>query len=893
MAETTETLILDIQFDSEQAIKETVNLKNEVAKLSAANKELIKVEGQVTDEYVKNQAEIKRLNAEIRTNERNLFNQAKAATSAEGSNEKLRAQLSILTAEYNKLSFEERESTVAGQVLQKQIENISNTLKGSEGAVGDFRRNVGDYEGAFVRAANSISGMRDRLKELDQVINTTDVGTQQFKDASDEAANLRLSIDQALGKVDEYGEREPKNPSKKAFEDTVAAAGALTSAAELTSLALSDNEDVNESVAKSLRAVAVAQQVANIVREKGAIIDTASAVATGAASAAQTAYAFAVGTSTGLLKAFRVALLSTGIGALIVGLGLLIANFDDVSDAIKDFLGLSSEQERAAKELSEAYAGQANQLEFLLTLENRRISQLNSVFDRQIKLAQAAGKETIDIEVRKAEAFQRTTNGIIEQVKQQLNVAKAANVSAAEQIKLQQQIQDLSNQVLDSVAEIEAKKITLQKQAQDEALKNSQERRDREKADLEKRNAELEKNAQEELKIARELQRERIALVEDERQKEILLVRQAAEERLAAITVDTANAQSLRVAINLKAEEDIAAIQVQFAEEKKQRDQEALAEELAILETLTLKYNEALLNREQQTINRYLFEKTQRDLNILDEEAALLRTTESLNQLVAIEQATGKSRKDILADYYTFFEEQGELSYEEYLRLLSQQVDAQKAANDELTAAYSAFGEQVGSIFADSLTEQGLELKNFGRKFLILILDTLKKQVLSNIATAATSSLAQPDSVATFGASGAIRAAILTAAINGAAGLAISRLSQPPQGFATGVIGLQGAGNSTSDSIPAMLSRGESVVTATGTLYAQQNYPGLLEFLNSPYKFATGITNFQNQNVTPPVAMDGFSILAEAIRDIQPVVKVDDINKKQSDFNEVRVVGTI
>jgi hypothetical protein len=37
------------------------------------------------------------------------------------------------------------------------------------------------------------------------------------------------------------------------------------------------------------------------------------------------------------------------------------------------------------------------------------------------------------------------------------------------------------------------------------------------------------------------------------------------------------------------------------------------------------------------------------------------------------------------------------------------------------------------------------------------------------------------------------------------------------EGFATGVIGLQGPGTGTSDSIPAWLSKGESVVTASGT----------------------------------------------------------------------------
>jgi len=75
-----------------------------------------------------------------------------------------------------------------------------------------------------------------------------------------------------------------------------------------------------------------------------------------------------MGTSTGALKAFRLALVATGIGAIVVGLGLLIANFDKVKkavmnlipglsavgdflgalfDAVTDFIGITSDATRA------------------------------------------------------------------------------------------------------------------------------------------------------------------------------------------------------------------------------------------------------------------------------------------------------------------------------------------------------------------------------------------------------------------------------------------------------------------------------------------------------------------------------------------------------------------
>jgi len=82
----------------------------------------------------------------------------------------------------------------------------------------------------------------------------------------------------------------------------------------------------------------------------------------------QKAYSLVVGTSTGAMKLFRIALISTGIGAIVVALGLLVANFDSVKkavlnlipglsavgdffgnliDAVTDFIGVTSDATRA------------------------------------------------------------------------------------------------------------------------------------------------------------------------------------------------------------------------------------------------------------------------------------------------------------------------------------------------------------------------------------------------------------------------------------------------------------------------------------------------------------------------------------------------------------------
>jgi chemotaxis protein histidine kinase CheA len=84
--------------------------------------------------------------------------------------------------------------------------------------------------------------------------------------------------------------------------------------------------------------------------EASALFGKESKIATGL----QKAYAFVMGTSTGAMKVFKLALIGTGIGALVVGIGLLIANFDKVKEvvfkfipglqAVADFIGMIVEK---------------------------------------------------------------------------------------------------------------------------------------------------------------------------------------------------------------------------------------------------------------------------------------------------------------------------------------------------------------------------------------------------------------------------------------------------------------------------------------------------------------------------------------------------------------------
>jgi hypothetical protein len=89
----------------------------------------------------------------------NLLTRAAADSNAE-----LKAELSLLTSQYNKLTKEEKDNTEAGMKMGKTIKGISDQLKANEAAVGNNARNVGNYTESIKEALVAITGAVPGLK---------------------------------------------------------------------------------------------------------------------------------------------------------------------------------------------------------------------------------------------------------------------------------------------------------------------------------------------------------------------------------------------------------------------------------------------------------------------------------------------------------------------------------------------------------------------------------------------------------------------------------------------------------------------------------------------------------------------------------------------------------
>ncbi|MGB0978919.1 MAG: hypothetical protein ACPGVV_05950, partial [Croceimicrobium sp.] len=115
--------------------------------------------------------------------------------------------------------------------------------------------------------------------------------------------------------------------------------------------------------------------------------------------------------------------------------------------------------------------------------------------------------------------------------------------------------------------------------------------------------------------------------------------------------------------------------------------------------------------------------------------------------------------------------------------------------------------------------------------------------------------------------------------------------------FAEGVIGLQGPGTETSDSIPANLSKGESVMTARATkVYGSQLAEMERSVGNTPnyqlgnYRFNKGIIAAGS---LPSVnsgrsAVSEARILAEEVSKMRIFLSLTELESKQTDFNQAQ-----
>lgn len=209
-----ETVLITVNIEANTA--RLVELTKQLNETKEAQKALLAANKAGTlsgDELAAGQVRLKQTATQIAQETRILTkanqDQDAANKASTGSIAQLRAQLATGTASYNALSAAERDNAAAGQQLQSTNRATSDQLKVLEAAIGDTRRNVGNYTGAIGPLIQELVKLQEQQKTIPEgtaayaQAQAKVIGFQQA--VNDAGVKGGLTYDQTQAKIAGYG----------------------------------------------------------------------------------------------------------------------------------------------------------------------------------------------------------------------------------------------------------------------------------------------------------------------------------------------------------------------------------------------------------------------------------------------------------------------------------------------------------------------------------------------------------------------------------------------------------------------------------------------------------------------------------------------------------------
>ena len=182
-------------------------------------------------------------------------------------------------------------------------------------------------------AVTTIGQLETQLSDLNEEIKQVPVNSKRFKELKTQINGVESELEGANQALARFTAED----KVRAFQGSVdVLGGTIASTAGAAALFNVESEKFDELTARAAGAIAFAQGLKQ--GADGAIALTQSLQKS---QKAQKLFASAQALVNSGLGKFKIALAATGIGALVVGVGLLIANFDKVSAAVKKFIGNS------------------------------------------------------------------------------------------------------------------------------------------------------------------------------------------------------------------------------------------------------------------------------------------------------------------------------------------------------------------------------------------------------------------------------------------------------------------------------------------------------------------------------------------------------------------------
>lgn len=323
--------------------------------------------------------------------------------------------------------------------------------------------------GQFTNVSTKI---RENTKALFAMAEAGKRNTKEFKDLLKETARMKDEIGDLKAEINLLGD-ETKTIQGVVGTLNLMAAGFQVAEGASALLGV-ESEELQKTFVKLQALMAVTnglEQIGNLLKKESAAMLFLQSVQTKAAAAATNLYTFATGGATVATKAFRIALLATGIGAIIVLVAALAGAFDDVSESTD----LATESQEDYNKAIDEYNANLDK-----TIERAKLiaaGARGSQEDMKRGIAILKAKGATDQVIYKAEQALRKKE--LEDLKAVLDAKikyyKGAFYVTNEFLILNEAIRDKQNEIDASRFEFERDLAKKRKEAEDKRIKEQKE----------------------------------------------------------------------------------------------------------------------------------------------------------------------------------------------------------------------------------------------------------------------------------------------------------------------------------------------------------------------------------------------------------------------------------
>lgn len=859
--------ILDIKVNYNEAVKAIAEYQTKIDAARDAEKNLKKQlkDGEISrqqynEEMAASKIAIADYNDAIRIINKTVQNQIKQEKEQEGSLKALRAELSNLTAEYDALSEAERKSA-SGEELKNKINEVTDALKDGEEGTKRYYRNVGTYEEAIKSAVSS---------------NIPFIGT--LIQTQDEMGSVKAGAVAAGAAV--------KNFSKTLLALLANPIVAILTAISVVIMAVAKGIKSSEENTSRWNAV-----LAPLKMALDAVGKVLQIVASGILSVVE-AGGKMMGWITKQLEKLPV-------------LGKYVA---EVNKENERYIAMAKEQAAIDRDTRNLQVQNAKNALQIATLKAKADDELNVSAKERMEAIREANRLEEEASKRNYELAKRRYELMVQQNAMAENTKETNDAIAQAEVEMYNALTEYQ----DKRGELLGREVSLA----NEIKSAEKEKSDAAKAASEKAVA----IKQKELEAVRAAEDAMLALVKDKREqarKEIeLTYSRQIEDLRARLETESDLTVKARQAINdqIKALEQQKYAELQkLSEEELQKEidnrtklislqleavkkgseqeyqlrmQQLLAQRDAELadKELTEQMKLAIVDKYDKQMDDLILQREQ-EISEKQQEAVRLRMENEIMQL----QQSGASELEILQEQASqklellnsIQQQEGESEQEFLNRKLQanqEYIDAKKAIADKEVEIEQVKFQAIETI-TSGLSSAFETLGENNKTFAILSKTLALAEIAINTGKALAAGIAQAQSVPFPANLAAIATTVATILSN----IAVATKTVKSAKFATGGL-VTGPGTGTSDSIPAQLSNGESVMTARAT----SMFAPLLSSFN---QMGGGVPINVTQTSSQALGEDMLArAVAKGVQSMRPVVSVEEIT---SVSNRVKVLENL